>query len=283
MNSLFSEIMQNMQLYYELLALFLPKLFIGLTVFFLAWMLGRRIKKWANKRLIDQMEDDLLASFIAQVLKITFIFAGFLVFLKIVGWGDAAAGILATAGLSAFIIGFALKDIGENFLAGIAMAFNRPFRIGDVVDAGGVNGKIVGLSIRETRIKTFDGKDAYIPNGQILKNTLLNYTIDGYIRSDFEISLAFRSDIDQAIQLVQEALTKVEGLLQEDKPPTVTISDLTNNAIKLKVYYWINTNDPNTSGFTVKTQAIKYSLKTLEDHGFHLQAEIIEVKEVKGN
>jgi small-conductance mechanosensitive channel len=224
------------------------------------------------------MDDDLLASFIAQVIKIMIIFIGFLVFLKIVGWGDAAGGILATAGLSAFVIGFALKDIGENFLAGIAMAFNRPFKVGDVVQTGSINGKIIGLNLRETLIKTFDGIDVYIPNGQILKNPLLNYTIDGFLRHDFEINLEFESDIDQAVRLVMEALTKVEGLLQEGKPPSVTITGLTNHALKLKVFYWINTDNPNTSAINVKTQAIKYSLQALLDNGFHLPTEIVEVR-----
>ena len=270
--------MQNMQSYYEDLALFLPRFVIGLVFFLLSWWIGRRIKKWANKRLVDRMDDDLLASFIAQVIKITIIFTGFLVFLKIVGWGDAAAGILATAGLSAFIIGFALKDIGENFLAGIAMAFNRPFKVGDVVKSMGITGTITGLNLRETHIKTFDGIDAYIPNGQILKNPLLNYTIDGYLRHDFEIKLEFDSNIDQAVRLVMEALDKVEGLLQEDKPPTVTISGLTNQGLNLHVFYWVNTYNPEVSSSKVKTQAIKYSLQTLMDNGFHLPTEIIELR-----
>ena len=62
---------------------------------------------------------------------------GLLLFLGIVGLGKAASGLLAGAGVSAFIIGFAFKDIGENFLAGIIMAFDRPFRIGDVVEIAG--------------------------------------------------------------------------------------------------------------------------------------------------
>jgi len=156
--------------------------------------------------------------------------------LKFVGWGDAAGGILATAGLSAFVIGFALKDIGENFPAGIAMTFNRPFKVGDVLETEGISGKIIGLNLWETLIKTFGGIDAYIPNGQILKNPLLNYTIDGFLRYDFEIKLEFESDIDRAVRLVMEALTKVEGLLQEEKPPAVTITGLATHALKLKVF-----------------------------------------------
>ena len=80
--------------------------------------------------------------------------------------------MLAGAGISAFIIGFALKDIGENFLAGIILAFKRPFRVGDIVDINGLKGKVLTLNLRDTQIKTGDGKDVFIPNAVIIKNPL---------------------------------------------------------------------------------------------------------------
>ena len=118
----------------------------------------------------------------------------------------AAAPLPQALVLTAIVIGFAFKDIGENFLAGVMMAFNRPFRIGDTIKSGDVEGKIVELSLRDTHIKTFDGKDVYVPNGQILKNPVYNYTIDGFLRHQFSIGIDYNSDIKKARDLIMNIL-----------------------------------------------------------------------------
>ncbi|HAZ24509.1 MAG TPA: mechanosensitive ion channel protein MscS, partial [Algoriphagus sp.] len=99
------------------------------------------------------------------------------------------SGLLAGAGITAFVIGFALKDIGENFLAGILLAFKRPFKVGDTVDINGIRGVVLNLNLRDTQIKTPDGKDVFIPNATIIKNPLVNFTIDGFLRYDFIVGL----------------------------------------------------------------------------------------------
>ncbi|HET8830308.1 MAG TPA: mechanosensitive ion channel domain-containing protein, partial [Pelobium sp.] len=78
------------------------------------------------------------------------------------GLGAIAGGILAAAGASAVVLGFAFKDIGENFIAGFILAFSRPFNVNDTVMISDVFGKVKALELRYTKIKTFDGKDVYI-------------------------------------------------------------------------------------------------------------------------
>ena len=80
-----------------------------------------------------------------------------LLVLTIIGLGGVATGLLSGAGVGAFVIGFAFKDIGENFLAGILMAFDRPFNVGDTVELGGEKGKVIALNLRNTQVKSFDG------------------------------------------------------------------------------------------------------------------------------
>jgi small-conductance mechanosensitive channel len=91
-----------------------------------------------------------------------------------------------------FIIGFTFKDIGENFLSGILMAFKSPFRIGDLVQTGDITGYVTSLSLRETTLKSLDGKDVFIPNSTILKEPLSNFTIDGFLRYEFVIGVDYQ-------------------------------------------------------------------------------------------
>jgi len=259
----------------------IPDLTIGVIGLLLAWFIGNRVKSITKKQLAKRMDDPLLANFLARLLKVFIVIGGLLFLLKRIGWGDAAAGIMATAGVGAFVIGFALRDIGENFLAGIIMAFQRPFRVGDTIEVNGITGVIRGLSLRETHVKTFDGKDVFIPNGLILKNPLFNYTIDGFMRKDITINLAHDADVDKAIEVVQKVVLSVEGVLTGAKSPTISVTGIDLNGLQLQVYYWVNT-DGSISGTVVRKDIIKQSVDGLRKNGFILPHAQLDVKTLNG-
>ena len=202
---------------------------------------------------------------------------GFLIFLKSVGLGAAATSIMATAGVSAFIIGFAFKDIGENFLAGIVMAFNRPFKVGDVIETNGIVGKIINLTLRDTEVKTFDGKDVHIPNAQILKQPLFNYTIDGFLRFDFQLGIDYYEDIQKATEIILREVGQITGILGGDKGPNVDISEFSSSKIMLKVYFWINTFDKSVSTFDIKRRAINNCIMALREEGINLPRNVVQL------
>ena len=274
--------LDQMRTYYESVVALMPKLALGVLLILVFWYLSSLFKRWSGKWLRVRMDDPLLAVFLSRLVKATFITIGLLAFLQVVGLGNAAGSLLAGAGISAFVIGFAFKDIGENFLAGILMAFKRPFRIGDVIESGDIKGEIIGLSLRDTQVKTFDGKDVYIPNGLILKNPIINYTIDGFLRQEFDVGLDYGSDISQAIKVILGALAKVPGILQREKAPSVLISELGSSSLNLKAYYWLDTFDHNVSGLEVKNQAVERTLLALDAAGFNLPGTIIEIKNYNG-
>jgi len=264
--------------YYLAIVDLIPRLVLGLLLFLFFLFVANRTRKFSRKRLHEYLEDPLLANFLGQAIRYAFILIGLIGCLGILGLGKAASGLLAGAGLGAFILGFAFKDIIEHFLAGILMAFKRPFRIGDVVELGDIQGKIIGLTIRDTQVKTFDGKDVYIPNGVILKNPIVNYTIDGFLRNDFVIGLDYGADWPAARKSVVETLGAIPGILQGDKAPTVIVDKLATSTINIRVFFWINTFDPSVSGLDVKSQAMWQTTKALDEAGFYLPADILEVK-----
>ena len=274
--------LDQMRTYYESVVALMPKLALGVLLILVFWYLSSLFKRWSGKWLRVRMDDPLLAVFLSRLVKATFITIGLLAFLQVVGLGNAAGSLLAGAGISAFVIGFAFKDIGENFLAGILMAFKRPFRIGDVIESGDIKGEIIGLSLRDTQVKTFDGKDVYIPNGLILKNPIINYTIDGFLRQEFDVGLDYGSDISQAIKVILGALAKVPGILQNEKAPSVLVNELGSSSLNLKAYYWLDTFDHNVSGLEVKNQAVEHTLLALDAAGFNLPGTIIEIKNYNG-
>ncbi|MEM1124017.1 MAG: mechanosensitive ion channel family protein, partial [Bacteroidota bacterium] len=260
----------------------LPKIIIAAVVFSFLYFLANRSRNFVNTRLSSRMDDPLLAAFLSRIVKITLVILAFLIALQILGLAGMAAGIVTGASVSAIVIGFAFKDIGENFLAGIMLAFNRPFKVGDTVELDGNKGVVVALNLRNSRIKTFDGKDIFIPNASVVKNPVVNYTMDGFLRHDFTVGIDYGSDVDKALEVVLNTLRQIPGILQETKQPNAFVSGLGSSSLEITVQYWLDTFDKSVSGLAVKTKAIDGVLTNLDKAGFYLPGDIIEMKNYKG-
>lgn len=255
---------------------------IALATFLIFLFLARKSRTLLSKRLIKRMDDDLLANFLAGIFGSIVILVGLLVVFRIIGLTGVISGMLAGAGISAFIIGFALKDIGENFLAGIILAFKRPFRVGDIVDISGMRGQVLTLNLRDTQIKTRDGKDVFIPNGMILKNPLINFTIDGYLRYDFIVGLDYGSNYQQAVDLIRNTIIQVPGVLGEIKSPEVWVIELAESTLNIQVTFWVDTFEREISDAVVKSSAILTVLEALEKADFNMPGRIVELKNYRG-
>ncbi|WP_051720087.1 mechanosensitive ion channel family protein [Anditalea andensis] len=262
-----SQVLDN----YDTLVAITPRLIIAVVLLLIFWFLGYYVKKLANKRLEKNMNDSLLANFLAGLVRGVILLLGILFVLRFWGFTGVVTSVLTGAGISAFIIGFALKDIGENFLAGILLAFKRPFKIGDVIEITGMKGRVIKLNLRDTQIKTEDGKDVYMPNGSIVKNPLINFTIDGFIRNQFDIGLDHGSDYPAAILLMEKSMLQVKGVLKGERAPMVVVKEITNNAIIVTTFYWVNTFTRVPGYNRVKSQAIVEVVQALEKAGFNLK------------
>ena len=223
------------------------------------------------------MDDPLLVQFLSNIIRLVIVTIALLIGLKMVGLGGIATSILASAGVGAFVIGFALKDIGENFLAGIMMAFKRPFRLGDTVELSGIKGKVIALSLRDTQIKTFDGKDVFIPNGAVVKNPVVNYTVDGFIRSDLLIRVENKEDVSVVVQLIETCLNGISELEKGDRSPSVVVDEITDGSINIRIFYWINTFKPKMPGGKLKNKIFHEIISSLLKNGISLSKKSIEL------
>lgn len=274
--------LQNQVLsYYDSIIAIIPKLAIAILLTGLFLTIMGWVRRKVTAYLKDRADDTLLPNFISDIFKIVNIFIGSIIFLYIIGQIAIASSILGAAGVSAFVIGFAFRDLGENFLAGIIMAFDRPFRVGDTVKSQDVEGSIVEMNLRETHIKTFDGKDVYVPNGQILKNPLYNYTIDGFMRRSFTVGLDYDSDIERARKLIIEALAKTPGILTTTKKPFCMVSAFAASTVTITVQFWIDTFDKQNSSVEVHSQAMNNVLQIMTANSFNMPGDVVELKNYK--
>jgi small-conductance mechanosensitive channel len=244
--------------------------------FLIAEFIKRRIKNRISRR----SPNPITATFISQIISFALKIFVVLITLYLLGLNALTNKILAGAGLLTFVIGFALKDIGENFLAGIILAFKSPFRVDDLIQINNIEGFVKDISIRETLIKTPDGKDVFIPNSIILKNPLFNYTIDGFLRYEFMIGITYGNNPTEAIKLILETVNKVEGVLKGDKKPAITINELAINIINIRVLFWVDTFKTTNRSVhhSIRSKVMNDVIAALIVNGFSLPGYVAEIK-----
>ncbi|WP_456311730.1 mechanosensitive ion channel family protein [Pseudomonas shirazensis] len=269
MEDFLRDIAQHIAGYYQNIVDITPKLLLAIVVVLISWIIAARVKGFADLRLKRKMHDPLLATFIANLIKAILIVVGFLFMFRVIGLTGVAQSVLAGAGISAFIIGFALKDIGENFLAGILLAFKRPFSVGDIIESNGVKGKVVALNLRDTQIKS-DSKNIYIPNALLIKNTLVNFNSDGYLLQDFTIGLEYGSDYIKALELITEVLKTDTTIVNKEYSNSAVVSGITGATIQINIRYWVKTDLKITDGKHRSKIVIKVA-EVLHENGFTIK------------
>lgn len=272
-----SEILQSLGRYWEQFLIALPRIVLAVVLLVVVLVVASYVSKLLNRRLSGKAHDPLFGRFISKLVKYALIIVGVILFLQVIGLSGIAGGLLAGAGISAFIFGFAFKDIAENFLAGIILAFDRPFSMNDTIKIDDYIGHIAALNFRTTHIKTFDEKDVFIPNANILKQPLTNLTRNGVIRLDFVVGIAYEDDINKAREIILETVGKTEGILK-DKPPFVVAEELAASTVNLRVYFWTATDDYRKGVLLTKSEALANVKKKLTDEGFTMPANIQELK-----
>ena len=193
--------------------------------------------------------------------------------LNLLGLGGVAAGLLAGGGLTAVVLGFAFRQIGENLLAGLFLAFSRPFNVDDYIESGSFEGTVRRIELRHTHIRTPDGRDIFIPNSQIFNSSLVNFTRDGLLRPSFTVGLDYRDDAGAACELLARVTAGVEYVLAEPQPQA-NVSGLTEAVVEIEVLYWVNTFADGFNGLRVKGEVMDRCRAALLAGGLTVASEV---------
>ena len=270
---------ESFENFYDNLIEQLPLIGLGLLIIILGVLLGTWIGNFTQTRITKRTKDPLMSKFLGKSIRLTIIIIAIMIGLRAAGLGGIATGILTAAGASAVVLGFAFKDIGENFIAGIILSFNRPFNINDTVEVGENFGKIKALEFRHTKLKTFDGKDVYIPNSDVLTEPVTNYTEDGFFRWNFLVGIAYENDIQEAKRIIMEVLRSQPNVIEDEEHENFVIEDeLATSTVNLKVFFWVDTKDFRRIALIEKGNVIRNVKESLEQQGFYFPADIQELK-----
>ncbi|GAA6184617.1 hypothetical protein NBRC116595_18650 [Aliiglaciecola sp. NS0011-25] len=219
----------------------LPSVIFGLAIFIVFYLSSRYISELMLKPLSYMSSSLLIRVVIRRIFQLLIILLGTYIFLRFAGLSEFAVAILSGTGVVGLIIGFAFKDIAENFISSLLLSIQKPFKIGDIIEVDNRIGVVKQVTARATTLLDFDGDHIQIPNSTVYKNVIRNVSANPNSRGNFVIGVGYDSSVVDAQKLAMTVLQITEAVL-DDPEPQVLVDNLASSTINLKVYFWINTH-----------------------------------------
>ncbi len=186
--------------------------------------------------------DKTVIHYVVRVKDLLIVIIALIIYASLVPGLRALFGtLLAGAGITALVVGFAAKSTMANLISGLSLAIYRPFRIGDMVDIEGQYGIIEDITLRHTIVLTWQQKRLIIPNAKLDEMTLINYSIiDPRVLCTVEMSVSYDTDIDLARRLILEEVFKCPHRDPKGEEPIVRVISHGDFSIGLRIYVWVS-------------------------------------------
>ena len=215
---------------------FIPRLLVAVFLFFVFWLIYRGIRRVVvggmNKAGVDPSIRDMLTSIIKwTILGFALVIAGNQVGIQI-------AALLTGVSIIGLAIGFAAQETLANFIAGVVIFWDKPFRIGDWIHVDGVLAQVKRVTFRSTRLTDLDGDAIIFPNTYMLQNKVVNKSTNPVTRVNIPIGIAYKESIDKARQVL---LNTVQGdrRIVATPAPLVEVRQCGASSVDLMLHFWI--------------------------------------------
>lgn len=182
--------------------------------------------------------------------------------------GLTPASILAGLGIGSVAIGFAFKDVFENFLAGIIILFRKEMRIGDHIECVGIEGEVTHIAIRESHIARTDGQLVIVPNAMLFKNPVIIRTEGPLRRVTIICGVAYDVDVDEAREVIEQAVAGCDTVEQGDKPIQIFAQEFAASSINFEVTWWTGSKPVDVR--RSKDQVVAGVKRALDDAGLEI-------------
>lgn len=239
MNEEISTLLNKMQGMLNGFIILLPNIVLALIVFAIFFFIARAIKKVVRNLTRDRRQARNLGMVLGRLAQGATILVGLFIALSIVIPSLKANDLVQLLGISGVAIGFAFRDILQNFLAGILILLTEPFQIDDQIVFKNFEGTVENIQTRATTIRTYDGRRIVIPNSELFTNSVTVNTAFEHRRLEYDVGIGYGDDVEAAKRLMLEAINSVEEVLK-DPSPDVLVMELAESSVNIRVRWWID-------------------------------------------
>jgi small conductance mechanosensitive channel len=253
--------------------LLLPNLAVAVAVQVGFWLLAKLARNLLARLLRRISHSEQVNKLLAQAIYIALIAAGFFVALGILDLQKTLASLLAGAGILGLALGFAFQDIAANFMAGIYLSIEHPFRPGHLIRSKDIQGIVQRIRLRWTEIVAPEGQLLLVPNKQVFENPITNFTTSGKRRVDLKAGIGYGDDLETArrvgIAAIEQVSTRTENTQVE-----FFFEEFAESTINFVVRFWIPFVAKQADYLRAKSEAIERLKRAFDENGISMPSPI---------
>lgn len=218
----------------------LPYLAAGLIVALIFWAFSRLSRRIFMAGMRKTSLDNRLRILFARLIAGSVLALGFLTALTVIVPSFSVGSLIAGLGFTTFVVGFAIKDIINNFLSGVLILWGRPFNLGDYLFIGSHQGVVEYIGVRATSLRKDDGEVVIIPNGDMYSQAITIRGAGSRRRISVKLAVGFDAEISRVKEIGVRALRDVQGIIAKPEP-SAAISALDAHGFEVTVVFWTDT------------------------------------------
>lgn len=208
---------------------------LGLAVFVAAILLSVLLRRLLVRTIDRGDADRHTGLLLGRFLGVVVVAVGLVYALDLLG--IRIGPLLGALGVGSVALAFAAQDILQNLVAGVLLQIRRPLKVGEQVASGDYEGTVQDVNLRTVILRTYDGLLVFLPNAEVLKNPIVNYTRTPFSRTELTIGLAYDTDLPRAQQVLREAAAAAEGV-EQFPPPEAWVLQFGESSIDVVLRYW---------------------------------------------
>jgi len=178
-------------------------------------------------------------------------------------------------------IGFGLQNVVYHFISGLILAFERPVQVGDTIEVGTLLGRIKSIGVRSSTIKTYDGSEVIVPNGNLISNEVINWTLsDRKSRKMIPVSVAYGSNPREVLDLIYKAASDHDEVLKNPEPWAL-FDGFGESSLNFRIYFWMSYD----RGMSIKSEVAMNIYDALQEANIHIPypQQDLHIKSIESN
>ena len=226
----------------------IPSLITAVIVLILGILVSRLIARLSAKALKKSTIDSGAKSFLVSLIKILLYVIVIIMALSVLN--VPMSSIITIFGAAGLAVSLALQNCLSNLCGGFIILFSKPFTVDDTIELDGTVGKVDAISILYTKIKTFDGKTVFIPNGKISDAKIINYTESPNRRIDLKFDISYSGDYEKARLVILDIL-KNETYALDEPAPVVRMNAHKDSSVEIITLVWVENENYNSVRYSI--------------------------------
>jgi len=242
----------------------LPNFLVAVLIVFLSRYLARLGQRLVSRTFQRITDNPSVPKMLGSLTYLVILSIGVFTALSVLHLDKALTSLLAGAGVLGLALGIAFQDIAANFLAGTFMTFNKPFVAGDLIETNEFFGVVKIIHLRTTELVTMQGQLIKVPNAEVFRKPIINYTTLGKRRIDIPVGVHYSTDLPLAKRVAVEAVEKMEGRTDKVR---VFYREFSDSSINFTIVFWIPFTNEEAEYLAKRDEAIIAIKKAFDENG----------------